>query len=552
MGLFGRKKSNSKLLDGEDGAPSSNGKRSNSKRRSKKKSGKGSHDVSPSMESVPDYIDRLANVTAEDTGGEVAASALRALFSLSEHANNQGNREKLVHAAEGQVVPTLLDFLHKSAPNSSEQYLALLVLNNVSIPADNKKFIAVDCGGAHILSRLLCHDVSCHLMAIILVNLTFADAELRRELVSPAAPTQLVDALAYALICATASPEVAESLPQPVGPMANAQPREMLVASMQKLNSEQFESFNFQDSTNVSQFPETARWCLCAIKNLTRPSKDPLAAHAIIDTGIVPLLLRIVTTDFQSNSNSDTNASLKASDPMQTNGNEGVTGNPPHTWEANSIQDAALFSLLNLATVQPARHYLREVDAVHTLSMIADCTGNNQGSGDTSGIEQFQCLKARMAMAYLVGGEGHFGQSKARASVPVSLDESVLLIMTSEAEQLEELLANTLHQRAKEGPGGYSAATFTCKGVLFAIRCLLTHNLNQSTFCSTCGVKLNCLLMKALAQHSISRVLTIDAEAAAHAAFSLYLLSSYGFNSPFLTSAFYEDGLAEKVSASDR
>ena len=60
--------------------------------------------------------------------------------------------------------------------------------------------IAIEYGGAKVLSRLLCEDPSCHLLAIILVNLTFADGDLRRELVSPVRDVQLVEALSYALL----------------------------------------------------------------------------------------------------------------------------------------------------------------------------------------------------------------------------------------------------------------------------------------------------------------------------------------------------------------
>jgi hypothetical protein len=89
-----------------------------------------------------------------------------------------------------------------------------------------------------------------------------------------------------------------------------------------------------------------------------------------------------------------------------------------------------------------------------------------------------------------------------------------------------ELLSDTLHQRAKDGPGGYSAATFNAKWVLYAIRCLLTSTTNQLCFV---GTILNTLLMKALAQHSLQHVASIDDDAAEHAAFSLYLQSNYGF-----------------------
>lgn len=135
-------------------------------------------------------------------------------------------------------------------------------------------------------------------------------------------------------------------------------------------------------------------------------------------------------------------------------------------------------------------------------------------------------------MSYLVGTSGHFGQPRARNSTNLytaNPDESVLNITETEIELLVELLANALHQRAKDGPGGYSAAAFNIKGVILAVRCLLTHSMNQMQFVNTVGPKLNALLLKALAQHALQGTSTLDAEAAEHACFSLYLQSNHGF-----------------------
>jgi hypothetical protein len=137
-----------------------------------------------------------------------------------------------------------------------------------------------------------------------------------------------------------------------------------------------------------------------------------------------------------------------------------------------------------------------------------------------------------MALSYLVGSEGHFGQAKISSSastVCANPKDSVLVVTKTEIELLVELLANTMHHRGKEGPGGYSAATFSVKYVLFAVRCLLAHTLNQAQIAEVAGPKLNTLLMKALAQHSIERTNATHAEAAEYACFSLYLQSNYGF-----------------------
>ena len=143
-----------------------------------------------------------------------------------------------------------------------------------------------------------------------------------------------------------------------------------------------------------------------------------------------------------------------------------------------------------------------------------------------------------MILAYLYGSNGHFGQARGSSFSQGDGDlkdrSSELLIKGSEAVLLVELLANSIHLRGKPGIGGYNATTFYPKKVIFAIRCLLTNKFNVKTLYVTCGVKLNALLFKSIALHTIQDMSTIDAEAAEDACFSLYLLSNHGFMSPFL------------------
>jgi hypothetical protein len=44
-------------------------------------------------------------------------------------------------------------------------------------------------------------------------------------------------------------------------------------------------------------YPETSRWCLSAIKNLTRPSKESTAVDILVETGVVPLILSFVAVE---------------------------------------------------------------------------------------------------------------------------------------------------------------------------------------------------------------------------------------------------------------
>ena len=136
-----------------------------------------------------------------------------------------------------------------------------------------------------------------------------------------------------------------------------------------------------------------------------------------------------------------------------------------------------------------------------------------------------------MALAFLLGSQGHFGQSKITANASSRVanpPDSPLVMYDHEIELLIELLANTLEGRGKDGPGGYSATAYDIKFVLFAFRCLLTHTTNQARLAKLAGKAVNVMLLKALAQLSMREESWFNAEAAEHAMFCLYLQSNYG------------------------
>lgn len=79
-------------------------------------------------------------------------------------------------------------------------------------------------------------------------------------------------------------------------------------------------------------FPETARWCLSALKNLTRPSRDSKVAKAVSAAGIIPLILRIISVgapsqydDINVNSNSDLARDLRMSEQQMTKNNDSMS-----------------------------------------------------------------------------------------------------------------------------------------------------------------------------------------------------------------------------------
>jgi hypothetical protein len=497
--------------------------------------------ISIDIDAVPALLDDLE--TAKDTSGDRPARALRKLFTLSEHESFEENRTEMVRVDNGRLAPVLLSFLERCCKGSSEQKLTLLVLNNVSIPTENKRLIAIDHGGARLLGRLLCDNPSHNLVAIVLVNLTFADAEVRRELVSPGTDAQLIETLAFTLRVASLTQEEyelrvplvendPENLKTPCELLANLLAEDV----RQRVNS----PLSMKDTLarpSKQLFAESARWCLTAIKNLTRPSKvSSASARALIHSGIVPHILRFITVpsmELPAGSSDDTSDSDEGS-PMPAEPVTDTFANAPSTWDSNSEQDAALFVILNLSAEPSAREYLRELGTMALMSTITVYDKNQtfeKGNVNEKKIIEFQCLKARMALAYLLGAEGHFGQPRARSppSLYLSPNDSLLVLSEREATHFVKVLADTLHHRPRDGPGGYSAATFSLNYFLLAIRCLLTSEWNQILFANVSGPKLNALLMKVLAQHAIEKVPYIDAKAAEHASFSLYLLSHHGF-----------------------
>ena len=88
------------------------------------------------MKHLPDLV--LDLKTAVDTSHDRAVGALKKLFALSEHAHS-ANRIEMVRVEDGALVPTLLYFLERCERISAEQYLCLLVLNNLSVPLENKR-----------------------------------------------------------------------------------------------------------------------------------------------------------------------------------------------------------------------------------------------------------------------------------------------------------------------------------------------------------------------------------------------------------------------------
>ena len=102
-----------------------------------------------------------------------------------------------------------------------------------------------------------------------------------------------------------------------------------------------------------------------------------------------------------------------------------------------------------------------------------------------------------------------------------------------ETHSLVELLSHCLQSRAKDGIGGYSAATFALKSVLYVINCILSEPKNREVFASTgSACRLNALLLKVVARYSLldKPTDTLDAEDAENAVMCIFWMSLYGLD----------------------
>ena len=497
------------------------------------------------------------------------------------------------------LVPILMALIEAPIKKLSEQYFltALLVLNNLCIPMQNKRPMVEHYSIVPTLCRRLVQDVSCHLIAIILVNLSICDLQLRLQLI--AMDSGLIESLAYALRVACMKPGEYDHLGGDQGGTLPVQEQWQRLVAADHVLRQAMDGSTVEDDdpcddsilddeedddesdasmplrllsvppTTHQVFPETVRWTLTALKNLSRPCKDPSIAQSLVSMGVVPLIMGFVAVEAnmgrvqsEQTASTATSATTMASDngkdayedacvkrrekilwrktsilysPTRTGTGTSsmrslkevvlVCANSAGTWEAHSAQDTALMIIGNLAAMPFVREYLlTEVPAVQVLSAICNC------DSECSELLVYQRVKARMGLAYLLASSGHYGQEETQGLLRHMLgkDYSILLMSDAEVMKLVTILSDTLHRRCGESLG-YSAHNFSVKYVLSAIRCLLTQYDNQVRMSRTSASALNALLVKILALHSLQNVMYIDTEAAEHACFSLYLLSNHCF-----------------------
>jgi hypothetical protein len=272
-----------------------------------------------------------------------------------------------------------------------------------------------------LLSRLLVEDPSCHFLAIVLVNLTMSSGDMRRDLLAPVTDddetnaAEIVESLSIALRVASLTKaeyeaRIAVLEDGSVEETSNAAHRlVILMAEDQRLRLERADHSKSPVMTQPSQhlFPETSRWCLSALRNLTRPNKNGEAAHILIRSSVLSLILQFITV----------------ADPSSDDGKSFI--NFPCSWYSYSIQDIALSIVMNLSACSFSREYMSDISTIKTLSGIVEFPSRLSSDCDMGDPEKmqmrFQCLKAVSAFVFLSLSCFCKGQLGVMYSAPVIL-----------------------------------------------------------------------------------------------------------------------------------
>jgi hypothetical protein len=255
----------------------------------------------PQMEDIPDLIETM---TTEK--GEKAAAATKRIYELCDVGHKQ-NRVPMVCSGKYDVLGPLAQCLTQDSGDG--RHLACLALNNLSIPTENKRVMALGPSSAAViggLCKVIAEDKQeSYLCCICLMNLSFLEASITTMLQH--------------------SPDGSSS------PLDNPN---SLLRILEKL---------LKNAPAVSKTgsgkSEGVRWACGLIKNLAK---------------------------------SEENAALfgKTDIPKCVVNNIKNTAAPPSRWTSNSLEDFSLFVILNLSQWSGSRGALIDAGATDVVKPI--------------------------------------------------------------------------------------------------------------------------------------------------------------------------------------
>jgi hypothetical protein len=266
----------------------------------------------PTLDDIPQLIETMLN-----SKGEKSAAATKRIYELCDVGHKQ-NRVPMVCSGKYDVLTPLAQCLTQESGDG--RHLACLALNNLSIPTENKRVMALGPASEEViggLCKVIAEDKQeSYLCCICLMNLSFLEASITTILQHSPSP----DGKALAPLDNPAS----------------------LLRVLEKL------------LTNSPAVPksgsgksEGVRWACGLIKNLAKSEENA----ALIGQTDIP---KCVVENIRS------------------------TTAPPSRWTSNSLEDFSLFVILNLAQWPVSRDALIQAGAVDVIKNIMS-EGDLQG-----------------------------------------------------------------------------------------------------------------------------------------------------------------------------
>jgi len=269
----------------------------------------------PTLDDIPELVETMMNEK-----GEKSAAATKRIYELCDVGHKQ-NRVPMVCSGKWDVLTPLAKCLTQESGDG--RHLACLALNNLSIPTENKRVMALGPASKAViggLCKVIAEDKQeSYLCCICLMNLSFLEASITTILQhSPVASGK-----------------------EAVAPLSNPS---SLLRVLEKLLTNS--PANPKSGSGKS---EGVRWACGLIKNLAKAEENA----ALIGQTDIP---KCVVENIRA------------------------TSSPPARWTSNSLEDFSLFVVLNLAQWPVANDALIKAGAVDVVKPI-------MAEGDLQGLK---------------------------------------------------------------------------------------------------------------------------------------------------------------------
>jgi hypothetical protein len=269
----------------------------------------------PTLDDIPELVETMLNEK-----GEKSAAATKRIYELCDVGHKQ-NRVPMVCSGKWDVLTPLAKCLTQESGDG--RHLACLALNNLSIPTENKRVMALGPASKDViggLCKVIAEDKQeSYLCCICLMNLSFLEASITTIMQhSPVASGK-------------------KALP----PLDNP---DSLLRVLEKLLTNSPAA-----AKSGSGKSEGVRWACGLIKNLAKSEEN---AALIAKTEIPKCVVENIR----------------------------ATTTPPSRWTSNSLEDFSLFVILNLAQWDVSKDALSKAGAVDVVKPI-------MAEGDLQGLK---------------------------------------------------------------------------------------------------------------------------------------------------------------------